>query len=39
MIGTLRLSRPPLPQRLRLDLPLRQDASGRFLPWVIALMV
>lgn len=29
----------PLPQRLRLDLPLRQDASGRFLPWIIALMV
>jgi cell division transport system permease protein len=24
---------------LRLDLPLRQDASGRFLPWIIALMV
>jgi len=39
MIGTLRLSLPPLPQRLRLDLPLRQDASGRFLPWIIALMV
>ena len=29
----------PLPQQLRLDLPLRQDASGRFLPWIIALMV
>jgi cell division transport system permease protein len=29
----------PLPQKLRLDLPLRQDASGRFLPWIIALMV
>ena len=28
-----------LPQRLRLDLPLRRDASGRFLPWIIALMV
>lgn len=28
-----------LPQQLRLDLPLRQDASGRFLPWIIALMV
>jgi len=26
-------------QRLRLDLPLRRDASGRFLPWIIALMV
>ena len=24
---------------MRLDLPLRQDASGRFLPWIIALMV
>jgi cell division transport system permease protein len=34
MIGSLRL-----PQQLRLDLPLRQDASGRFLPWIIALMV
>ena len=29
----------PLPRQLRLDLPLRQDASGRFLPWIIALMV
>jgi cell division transport system permease protein len=28
-----------LPQQFRLDLPLRQDASGRFLPWIIALMV
>jgi cell division transport system permease protein len=28
-----------LPRQLRLDLPLRQDASGRFLPWIIALMV
>jgi cell division transport system permease protein len=28
-----------LPQQLRLDLPLRHDASGRFLPWIIALMV
>jgi cell division transport system permease protein len=28
-----------LPQQLRLDLPLRRDASGRFLPWIIALMV
>ena len=28
-----------LTRRLRLDLPLRQDASGRFLPWIIALMV
>jgi cell division transport system permease protein len=34
MIGALRL-----PRQLRLDLPLRQDASGRFLPWIIALMV
>jgi cell division transport system permease protein len=34
MIGSLRL-----PQQLRLDLPLRRDASGRFLPWIIALMV
>lgn len=31
--------RLPLPQQFRLDLPLRQDASGRFLPWIIALMV
>lgn len=36
MIGALSLS---LPQQFRLDLPLRQDASGRFLPWIIALMV
>jgi cell division transport system permease protein len=28
-----------LAQRFRLDLPFRQDASGRFLPWIIALMV
>ena len=28
-----------LPRQFRLDLPLRQDASGRFLPWIIALMV
>ena len=28
-----------LPLQLRLDLPLRRDASGRFLPWIIALMV
>jgi cell division transport system permease protein len=28
-----------LPPQLRLDLPLRRDASGRFLPWIIALMV
>jgi cell division transport system permease protein len=28
-----------LTRGLRLDLPLRQDASGRFLPWIIALMV
>src|ERR1700722_6281535 len=34
MIAALRL-----PRQLRLDLPLRQDASGRFLPWIIALMV
>jgi cell division transport system permease protein len=34
MIATLNL-----PQQLRLDLPFRQDASGRFLPWIIALMV
>jgi cell division transport system permease protein len=30
---------PRLPLQLRLDLPLRQDASSRFLPWFIALMV
>jgi len=29
----------PLSQQFRFDLPLRQDASGRFLPWIIALMV
>jgi len=34
MISSLRL-----PRQLRLDLPLRRDASGRFLPWIIALMV
>ena len=34
MIASLRL-----PRQLRLDLPLRRDASGRFLPWIIALMV
>jgi cell division transport system permease protein len=28
-----------LPRQLRLDLPLRRDASARFLPWIIALMV
>jgi cell division transport system permease protein len=28
-----------LPLQFRLDLPLRRDASGRFLPWIIALMV
>ncbi|HWB48984.1 MAG TPA: hypothetical protein VG651_07730 [Stellaceae bacterium] len=28
-----------LPPQFRLDLPFRQDASGRFLPWIIALMV
>jgi cell division transport system permease protein len=26
-------------RHFRLDVPLRQDASGRFLPWIIALMV
>jgi cell division transport system permease protein len=39
MIGSLRLALPPLPQQLRLDLPLRRDATSRFLPWIIALMV
>jgi cell division transport system permease protein len=34
MITTLSLAR-----QFRLDLPFRQDASGRFLPWIIALMV
>jgi len=34
MIGALRL-----PAQLRLDLPFRQDATARFLPWIIALMV
>jgi cell division transport system permease protein len=34
MIGALRL-----PHQFRLDLPFQQDASGRFLPWIIALMV
>ncbi len=34
MIGTLKL-----PAQLRLDLPFQEDASGRFLPWIIALMV
>jgi cell division transport system permease protein len=28
-----------LPRQFRLDLPLTQDASGRFLPWIIAMMV
>jgi cell division transport system permease protein len=28
-----------LPRQFRLDLPLRQDPSARFLPWIIALMV
>jgi cell division transport system permease protein len=28
-----------LTRQFRLDLPLRQDASGRFLPWIVALMV
>jgi cell division transport system permease protein len=28
-----------LPRQFRLDLPFQQDASGRFLPWIIALMV
>jgi cell division transport system permease protein len=36
MIGRLNL---PLPRQFRLDLPFQQDASGRFLPWIIALMV
>jgi cell division transport system permease protein len=27
-----------LPRQFRLDLPFQQDASGRFLPWIIALM-
>jgi cell division transport system permease protein len=36
MIGVLGV---PLPRQFRLDLPFRQDASGRFLPWIIALMV
>ena len=39
MIGALRLPLPSLPRQFRLDLPLRQDASDRFLPWIIALMV
>jgi cell division transport system permease protein len=34
MITTLRVTR-----QFRLDLPFQQDASGRFLPWIIALMV
>ena len=34
MIGSVLLL-----QQFRLDLPLRRDASGRFLPWIIALMV
>ena len=34
MIGALRL-----PAQFRLDLPFQEDASGRFLPWIIALMV
>jgi cell division transport system permease protein len=29
----------PLLRQFRLDLPFQQDASGRFLPWIIALMV
>ena len=28
-----------LARQFRLDLPFQQDASGRFLPWIIALMV
>ena len=36
MIRALSLN---LPLQFRLDLPLRRDASGRFLPWIIALMV
>jgi cell division transport system permease protein len=34
MITTLSLAR-----QFRLDLPFQEDASGRFLPWIIALMV
>jgi cell division transport system permease protein len=33
------ISMVPLTRQFRLHLPLRQDASGRFLPWIIALMV
>jgi cell division transport system permease protein len=29
----------PFSRQFRLDLPLRRDASSRFLPWIIALMV
>jgi cell division transport system permease protein len=29
----------PLSRQFRLDVPLRRDASSRFLPWIIALMV
>ena len=36
MIAALRL---PLPRQFRLDLPPRRDASSRFLPWIIALVV
>jgi len=36
MTGARRLR---VPQQFRLDLPLRRDASARFLPWIIALMV
>lgn len=39
MIGAPRFTLPAPPVRLRFDLPLQQDASGRFLPWIIALMV
>ena len=39
MIATIAALGLRLPRQLRLDLPLRQDASGRFLPWIIALMV
>lgn len=36
MIGRISFA---LPRQFRVDLPFRQDASGRFLPWIIALMV
>jgi cell division transport system permease protein len=39
MIASRMIATLHLPRQFRLDLPLRQDASGRFLPWIIALMV